>query len=175
MDEVVGEARPGIDLDQQVAQFHPRQSGGDQVFKGFGAVGASVGLQGRENEDAVFDPDRAVFARQEFLHPGHARFEFGVAFFETLASVVGCAGLADHFRAVGGPLCGLDEVGIRVGIASALFDPDIAGAQGAAQMPERAEFVVTAAETAFGCAEIRPPRLAGERDGRIIGNRSSCG
>ena len=172
MDKVIGEVRPGIDFEQQVAQFHSRQAGCDQVCKGFCAVGPPVGLQGRKRQGAVFDLHRAVFSCQEFLHPGHARFKLGVALFETPAAVAVRSGLAQHFRSAAGPLRRRDEVGIRVGITAALFDPDTAGAQSAAQMPERAELVVAAAETASGLAEVRTPRLADKRQGCVLGDRS---
>jgi hypothetical protein len=46
MDKVAGKARPGVDLNEQLTEFHLGKAGGNEVFEGFGASRPLVGLQG---------------------------------------------------------------------------------------------------------------------------------
>ena len=84
MDKVARKVRPGIDLNEEFTEVHARQALGDVLGQGLGTGGPGVGLEGREDEAVVFDPDVAVFAGQQALDLGHGAVQLGFAFLETV-------------------------------------------------------------------------------------------
>ena len=57
--------RPGVDLNEEIGERYPGQALGDTVSKGRGTRGAGLGLQRRQDEAVLLDPDVAVFAPYE--------------------------------------------------------------------------------------------------------------
>ena len=77
-----------------------------------------------------------------------ARCQLGVAFGQPRRAIAGRPRLSDHLRAPAGPLGWGNEIRIRIGIAATVCHPDIPGAQRTAQVPQGAQFIVPATETA---------------------------
>ena len=71
VDKVVREMCPGIDLDEEITQFHLGKACRDEAFKGFRTGGPVLCLQGRQNDLVVLNTDMTVFASQELLDLGH--------------------------------------------------------------------------------------------------------
>ena len=136
MDKVPGKVGPGVDLHQELRELHARETLGDALRQGVRTRGSGVGLQGRQHQAVILDPQVTALARQEPLDLGHGAGQLDFAFVEAFDPLTGRAGLAHHLRPPVRPLLGRNEIGVRIGIAPTMGDPDIAGAEGTAEMPQ---------------------------------------
>ena len=91
----------------------------------------------------LLDPQVTVLARQESFDLRHGGLQLGFALVEALQPLAGCPGLAHDLWPPARPLTRGNEIGIRIGIAPAMLDPDIAGAEGAAEVPQGANMAKT--------------------------------
>ena len=112
VDKVVGEMRPGINLDEERTEFHLGKAGRDQILQGFRAGWPLLGFQRRKDQFVILDAEMTVFARQEFLDLGHTGFELRLTLYQTLKPLAWCPGLADHFEAVIWPLRRRNQIGV---------------------------------------------------------------
>jgi len=169
MEQVARKVRPGVDLHQEFTECHTRQALGDVLGQGLRACRPWVGLERREDDLVIFDPDVAVRAGEQLLDLGHGAVQLGFAFFQAPQPLAGRAGLAHHLRPPARPLLGGNEIGVRIGIPSTVRDPDIARAQGTAQGPPRAELVIPAADSPILLPDVGAPRVGHQ------GHRGLCG
>jgi hypothetical protein len=123
MDEVVGKMGPGIDLNQQLTEFHMGQACGNEVFEGFGAGRALVCFEWRQDEVVVLNADLTIFPCQEPLDLAHTRSEFRFTLFKACETITRGPGLADHFRAAAWPRHWGNQIGVRGGVPATVFDP----------------------------------------------------
>src|SRR5205823_4368376 len=68
-------------------------------------------------------------------------------------------------------LAGRNEIGLRIGIAPTVPDPDIAGTQRTAEIPQRAQLIRPAADGPVLLPDVGPPRVSNQAHGRLAGDR----
>ena len=86
---------------------------------------------------------------------------------QTHSAVFGRVELLTDLGAQRGPAGFGDQVGFGIGIAPAAGHPDIARAQGPAQLPQGTELIVVAVNAAVRGHHVRPP-LQGDKVGRRL-------
>jgi hypothetical protein len=154
-DQLVGEAGPAVDLDQQLGQIHLRQPRLDQlpqppVVRRVGAIDDEVALS------ELRLGGRVSFVREPM--------EQLVLFFgertEALAAVEGLIVLLRERRAGLLPLLIGQEQARGIGVAAAAGHPDAAGAQRGAQFVGGAQLIrATVQPPATGVDDVWPPLI----------------
>ena len=76
---------------------------------------------------------------------------------------------AARLQAASGPLGGRNEIGLRIGIAPTVPNPDIARPQGTAEVPQGAQLIIPATDGLVLLPDVGPPRLGDEPMGASRG------
>ena len=169
--EAAAEAGPAVHLDQQLAQLHLGQPLIDKLFEDHGALRSLFRFERGDDEVSVLHPDARV-AVQQGIDPLQERLQLGLALRQTRRALVGDLELLAHLAAQGGPTILGDQVRLRVGVATAGFQPDIAGPQGRAQLREHAELEVAPVDPSLAVDHVGTPLRRDEIDGGASGASS---
>jgi hypothetical protein len=135
MHQVPGKVGPGVDLNEELRKLHSGEPLSNAVGEGVGACRSGAHLQRCQHELIFLDPQVTALACQEPFDLGHRALQLGFARVEALQPLTGRPGEAHDLWPPARPLTRGNEIGVRVGIAPAMLDPDIAGAEGAAEGP----------------------------------------
>ena len=129
--EAAAEASPAIDLDQQLAQLHLGQPLINESFEDHGALRPLFRFERGDDQVSILHSD-ARLAVQQGIDPLQEHLQLGLALRQTYRALVGDLELLAHLAAQGRPTTLGDQVRLRIGVATAGFQPDIPGPQGRA-------------------------------------------
>ena len=166
--EAAAEARPAVHLDQQLAQLDLGQPLIDEPFEDHRALRPLLRCELRDDEVSLFHPDARV-AAQQGIDSLQERFQLGLTLRQAGRALVGDLELLAHLAAQRGPTLPGDQVRLRVGVAAAGFQPDIAGPQGRAQLREHADLEVTPVDLPLIIDHVGAPLRRDEIDGGASG------
>ena len=114
-----------------------RESLVDPLLKGHDALRAILGLEGGYDEFAVLHPDTGV-PGQERVDAVQQFLQLGLSLRHPRAAVFRGLKLPANLVPQRGPAFLGDQVGLRVGVAPAVPEPDVSGTQGRARSSESA-------------------------------------
>src|SRR5919106_6351540 len=141
------------------------------MLKACDTVGPLFGLQGGHDDPSFLHAylAYAAIASYEPIDTGKELVQLSPPLLQTRRAVFRSAKFLTESGAQARPRRLGDQVGFRIGIASAARHPDIARAQGAAQLPEGTEFVVVAVNLGVGVDHVKPPFYGDKIGGRFLG------
>ena len=172
--EVVAEARPAVDLDEQLAQLDQRQPLVDEPLQLRRALRPLLGLQGRDHQGVAFHPDVPAPGEQD-LDPVQEPVQLLLALVQANVSVFRGQDLPADLGPEAGPSLAGDQVRLGVGVAAAPLQPDVARPQGPAQLPQDAQLEVVAASGRVGVVvDVRPPPGGDEVERRLVGQDAAA-
>src|SRR5207237_4919258 len=98
----------------------------------------------------------------EALDVRHGAVQLGFTSFQAYQALTRRPSLPYDFGPPARPLGGRNEIGVWIGIAPTVPHPDIARPQGAAEVPQGAQFIIPAADGPVLLSDVGPPRLGDE-------------
>jgi hypothetical protein len=134
MPEMVTEAGPLVDFNEEVGQVDQGEAGREGLLKVLDPWGALFRFERRDDHPPLLHPDRALVA-QHAIHPREEFDQFTSPLLQPYGPVFRHMQLLTDLRPERRPLGGRDQVGVWIGIAPTLGHPDIAGPQRATQFP----------------------------------------
>jgi len=170
--EAAAEARPAVHFDQQLAQLHLGQPLINKLFEDHGALRPLFRFELGDDEVSILHPDTRI-AVQQGIDPLQERLQLGLALGQARRAFVGDLELLAHLGAQGGPTALGDQVRLRVGVATAGFQPDFAGPQGRAQLREHAELEVPPIDPPLAVDHVGAPLGRDEIDAGAPGQVSA--
>jgi hypothetical protein len=175
--EVVGEAAPGVNLDEQTGDLQVREPGGRRVAKLLGAFGQVFGREPAGDQLAiVVQADPPVAFGEHRLD----RLQGGVQLLAKLVqagpAVGGDAGQLAQFGPKRRPAVDGQEIAGRIGVTPGTLHPHIPRAQGVSEYVENYQFPVVAvgrAVTVPGGFQVLTPPGGHEVAGGVVGHPPS--
>jgi hypothetical protein len=128
MHEAAAEVCPAVHLDQQIGEFDPGQALGHVLLEPLSTLGQLLATD-RADREVVANQADEIVGRQPTIESIEQQLQLGLALLQTLSPVLCGTRKAAGLGPQRGPANTRDQVGLGVGAAPAVPQPDVAGSE----------------------------------------------